>query len=92
MSTLIPQRLDDPPKLLLWEMDQAMVFMSILVIGIACDLPGTFFVLGLLVAWRYGKLKSGKHRGFAKHLIFWRTPITLGMRRTPPSYIREFLG
>lgn len=92
MSTLIPQRLDDPPKLLLWEMDQAMVCMSMIVIGIAADMTVTFILIGLLIAWRYGKLKSGKHRGFAMHLIYWRTPFSLGMRRTPPSYIREFIG
>jgi conjugal transfer pilus assembly protein TraL len=90
--TDIPQTLDDPPKILFWDMDQAMVFILMIGVGIAVSSTFTFAIVGTVAAYFFGKAKSGKHRGFAKHLIYWFTPATLGMRRTPPSYIREYLG
>jgi conjugal transfer pilus assembly protein TraL len=88
----IPKRLNDPPKMMFWELDQAMVFMAALMLGITVEMTLTSMAVGLLAAWGYGKLKSGKHRGFAKHALYWYTPFVNGMRRTPPSHIREFLG
>jgi conjugal transfer pilus assembly protein TraL len=88
----IPKRLNDLPKMMFWEIDQAMVFMCSMMLGITANMTMTAAAIGLVAAWGYGKLKSGKHRGFAKHVLYWFTPFNTGLRRTPPSYIREFLG
>jgi conjugal transfer pilus assembly protein TraL len=88
----IPKTLDDPPKMLFWDLDQSLVFFSMIVLGILANMTATLGAVGLFVAYLYGKLKGGKHRGFAKHVMYWVTPITFGMRRTPPSHIRQFLG
>jgi conjugal transfer pilus assembly protein TraL len=92
MTTPIPQTIDDLPKVLFWDMDQAMVFVLLFGIGIAMSQAMTFSIVGFGLAWVFGQFKSGKHRGYARHLLYWHTPSSLGMKRTPPSAIREFLG
>ena len=90
-SCPIPRHLDDMPKIVFWEMDQAMLFMLMLVLGIASNMPLVFGVIGAVVAWAFGKMKHGKHRGFSKHLLYWTLPFQF-YTRTPPSHLREFVG
>ena len=56
-----------------------------------------FFVsgcaVGLLLASAYGRAKAGKHPAFALHLLYWHLPAFMtGLKRTPPSYLRELAG
>jgi len=49
-------------------------------------------VFGLVMAWLYRKAKFGQHRAYGMHLLYWHLPVSLGMKATPPSSIREFIG
>ncbi|MGA1325552.1 MAG: type IV conjugative transfer system protein TraL, partial [Rubrivivax sp.] len=45
---------------------------------------------GVLLAWAYGKAKSGEHAAFALYLRYWYLPAPAsGLKRTPPSHLRE---
>jgi conjugal transfer pilus assembly protein TraL len=88
----IPSRLDDPPKFLWWDFDVAMVFMGCLVFGVITGLFFSLSFVGGFLAYSYQKMKMGKHRAFGLHLVYWHLPVTLGMKFTPPSAIREFIG
>lgn len=88
----IPTRLDDPPKFLWWDFDVAMLFMTFLVFGVLTGWVMTFVAIGLVLALIYRKAKFGKHKAFGMHLMYWYLPINLGMKITPPSSIREFVG
>lgn len=93
LEYMIPRRLDDQPKILFWDFDQALIVMFALVMGMASGflMPSGF--LGMMAAWGYGKLKSGRHRDFAKHLIYWYMPSGIvGFKRFPESWKREFIG
>jgi conjugal transfer pilus assembly protein TraL len=47
----------------------------------------------MLLAWAYGKAKSGEHPAFALHLMYWHLPAPVsGLKRTPPSHLRELMG
>ena len=49
--------------------------------------------VGLLLASAYGRAKAGKHPAFALHLLYWHLPAFMtGLKRTPPSYLRELAG
>jgi conjugal transfer pilus assembly protein TraL len=87
----IPRHLDDAPRFLFWDLDEAILFMLALILGLLVDLllPGVLAGVGLVIA--YGRAKSGRHRAFALHLMYWYLPVSLGFRRTPPSCIREFI-
>lgn len=87
----IPQHLDDPPRFLFWDLDEAILFMLALVLGLMVDLVFVGGATGVALVFVYGKAKSGRHRAYALHLMYWHLPVTLGFRRTPPSWIREFI-
>ena len=89
---LIPQRLDDPPKFLWWDLDVAMLFMGSVILGILCNQTLTFTGIGVVAAMAYQKIKAGRSRAFGLHAIYWYMPISLGFRITPPSAVREFVG
>jgi len=87
----IPRHLDDPPRFLFWDLDEAILFMLALILGMMADLIFAGAATGVVLVIAYGKAKSGRHRAFALHLMYWYLPVTLGFRRTPPSYIREYI-
>jgi conjugal transfer pilus assembly protein TraL len=87
----IPQHLDDPPRFLFWDLDEAILFMLAVVLGLMVDLVFVGGATGVALVLAYGKAKSGRHRAYALHLMYWHLPVTLGFRRTPPSWIREFI-
>ena len=87
----IPQHLDDPPRFLFWDLDEAILFMLALILGLMVDLVFFGGATGVALVLAYGKAKSGRHRAYALHLMYWHLPVTLGFRRTPPSWIREFI-
>jgi len=91
-SPTIPTRLDDPPKFMWWDFDVAMLFMSFFVFGVISGWILSFSLVGLVAAWLYRKSKAGQHRAYGMHLLYWPLPVNLGMRATPPSSIREYIG
>lgn len=89
----IPRRLNDPPRLFWWDIDVAMLFLGALLAGMIAGYAFSGCCAGLGLAWAYGKAKSGEHPAFALHLIYWYLPAMVsGLRRTPPSHLREMLG
>jgi type IV conjugative transfer system protein TraL len=92
LKIFIPKNLDAMPKVFLWDMDVAMIFMVVLGIGI---LMGAFFTplgLALFLGHVYQKAKSGRQAGYSVHLLYWFSPVSIGNRRTPPSCSRNFVG
>lgn len=87
----IPNHLDDTAKFLIWDLDVAMIVMIGVIFGIIVEWIFTMIALSLLVAWLYKRSKSGKHKGYGMHLLYWYLPVKVG-KLTPPSAIREFIG
>lgn len=89
----IPRRLDDKPKMLWWDLDQAIVVMTCLAVGIVAEMLMLGIGVGLLLGYLYSKAKSGKHPSFAVHLMYWFMPeYCMKFKKTPPSYQNEFTG
>jgi len=91
LSHYIPTRIDGGGKFLFWDFDVAGIFILGAMTGIGCDYPILGLLLGLMLAFGYAKLKSGKHPGLAVHLLYWWTgfPVPTDL---PASYLREFNG
>jgi conjugal transfer pilus assembly protein TraL len=89
---LVPHGLDDPPKFLFWDADVAFIAVVGLVFGFWTQQVLVFSVLGFYAAYKFQKLKSGRHRAFGLHSLYWHLPIRFGMKRTPASAVREFIG
>ncbi len=88
---LIPRRLDDPPKFLFWDFDVAMVGLLGLGFGVLGGQVLLGCVGGVLAAYAWSRTKSGRHRGYGLHFMYWNMPVRM-FRRTPPSARRDFVG
>ena len=89
----IPRRLNDPPRMFWWEIDVALLFLAAALAGMVAGFFMTGCAVGALLAWAYGRAKSGEHPAFALHLIYWHLPgFVTSMKRTPPSHQRVMLG
>lgn len=89
----VPLTLDDPAQLLFWDMDVAMVTITLFYLGFAlADSFLTGMVLGLAAGILLQRLKSDKHKKYSTHLSYWFLPISIGLKRTPASAVRSFLG
>jgi conjugal transfer pilus assembly protein TraL len=89
----IPRRLNDPPRMFWWEIDIALLFLAAVLAGLVSGFFVSGCAVGVLVAWAYGKAKSGEHPAFALHLVYWHLPGAVsGLKRTPPSHLRELMG
>lgn len=94
MNYAIPRKHDEPAKLLLWDFDQALLFMIAVVFGILSDLLLLGVAIGIWGGRWYGKQKVGRHRMFVVHLMYWFLPSewAFPFPALPPSSTREFIG
>jgi conjugal transfer pilus assembly protein TraL len=89
----IPRRLNDPPRMFWWDIDVALLFLGAVLAGMVAGFFLAGCVAGVLLAWAFGKAKSGQHPAFALHLLYWHLPgFVSGLKRTPPSFQRELVG
>lgn len=89
----IPRRLNDPPRMFWWDLDVALLVMAAALAGMVSGFFLSGCALGVLLAAAYGRAKSGKHPAYALHILYWTLPATVtGLKRTPPSHLREMQG
>ena len=93
VSLDIPRRLNDPPRMFWWDIDVALLFLGAVLAGMVAGFFLTGCLAGVLLAWAFGKAKSGEHPAFALHLLYWHLPgFVSGLTRTPPSHQRDLVG
>ena len=89
----IPRRLNDAPRLFWWDIDVALLVLAAALAGMISGFFLSGCAVGVLLAAAYGRAKSGKHPAFALHLLYWHAPAAVtGLKRTPPSHLRELVG
>ncbi|RIA46282.1 conjugal transfer pilus assembly protein TraL [Hephaestia caeni] len=90
---VIPAHLDDPELIGLWTLDEFLA----MVIPFAWGVLTQHILIGLFLAfagwWGLRKAKSGRAASWLIHLAYWYLPTGfLGLRATPPSYLRLMAG
>lgn len=88
----IPRNLDNLPRFGLWDIYQALLFLITFGFGVSMHLLLPGLLLGILLAWSYGRLSSGQQQGLLIHLLYWYTPLGDGYNVIPPSDKRHFIG
>lgn len=87
----IPRYIDSQPQILWWELDEIIVLIMCLIVGIITR-QLTYFLLGGFVATYFiAKLKTGKSEGYIFHWFYWLGMPSFQFRRVPPGDRREFL-
>ncbi|GAB6071502.1 hypothetical protein JCM30760_26000 [Thiomicrorhabdus hydrogeniphila] len=88
----IPKTLDNLARFGFWDIYQSMLFLLVFGFGIVMHFLLSGLILGALLAWGYGRMSSGRTRGFLIHLLYWFTPLGSGYKSLPPSDKRHFIG
>ena len=65
----VPQTLDDPPKLLFWDMDVAMVFIVMLGFAIMVGQMVIGTIAGLILAAMFARANKARGYGRVKHPV-----------------------
>jgi conjugal transfer pilus assembly protein TraL len=92
-SLEIPRRLNDPPRMFWWDLDVALLVLGCTLAGMICGFFLSGCAVGFALGAAYSRAKSGKHPAYALHLLYWNLPgAVTGLKRTPPSYLREMMG
>lgn len=87
---MIPRYIDEPPQILWWEMDEAVVVMLCMILGIAINKMIHLTIVGLVAGYLIGKMKNTKQEGYLHHLAWWHGIPTFDIKDIPHSHIREF--
>ena len=62
LSHFIPRRLDSAGKFLFWDLDVAAIGVVGVLMGLGAGHPLLGLLVGVALAFGYGKLKKGKHQ------------------------------
>jgi len=87
----IPKRLDEPERLAFWTLDEALVLIAPIGIGMIAGWMATGVVLGVGFYLALRKLKGNGSANLARFVLYWFLPPVFGFRVTPPSAVRRYV-
>lgn len=89
----IPQYLDEPTRIILWTIDELILFLvPLLILFFGFDQLILGIATGIALVFGLRKLKGEQGHYFLHSLMYWYLPAIVRFKSTPPSYYREFLG
>ena len=87
----IPRHADEPPHLLLWQVDEVGPILIGFAIGILLRQMLIFLVLGLLLTKYYKHTRDNNPDGFFLHYLYWLgVPVSKAPQFVNP-FIRAFV-
>jgi len=91
-SVNLPVRLDDPKIFLLFTMEDFMIFIGCMVLGVALHALGYLMLLGVMISWLGSRFRGSFPEGLLQHLMYWfGVPIGKGPSLINP-YVRRFIS
>lgn len=89
----IPQKLNEPFKVILWTVDELAVFLiPFFSLFLFFNSPLCALGLGGTLLYVLKKMKGEEGHYFLLHAMYWYLPPVLFLKATPHSVIREYLG
>lgn len=87
----IPQGIDDPIQVLLWDINELAPIMLGLVVGMITNQALMGMLVGAIISYGYRKVRDRYPDGFFIHMLYWigvplKKAITL-----PNPFIRRFI-
>jgi len=86
----IPSRIDDPPHLLLWSMDELAPMLIGLVVGIVLEEALIFTALGFVVTSFYRRFRDNNPDGYLLHMLYYAGFLPPKGRLMINPYIKRF--
>lgn len=93
-DTLIVSHLRDPWKLILVDMDIALMCSMFGGLMLVSDVPILLVVgIPMAVGWKWQSLRRDLPKGFIAHLLYWFfPPRLLPLKAVPPSHCNQTVG
>lgn len=93
-SLRLPRYLNEPERFLLWTLDEVVMFLIPLLLGLFLEKSGLGLIGGLVVFFLYGRLKEKTDHFFhVRGWVYWQWPYRLAVSpQWPPAWIREVIG
>lgn len=88
----IPQRVDEPPHILLWSADELLPVILSLIIGVVICRALMCTLIGLLAAKAYRKFRDRHLDGFLLHLLWYHGFWFCRSRYMQHPYVRFFIS
>lgn len=88
----IPKMLDEPFRIYLLTIDEFILLVIPVVLGLFFDQTIIGFILGISGLLLIKKFKGEQGHFYLMHLAYWYMPDIVRFKTTPPSYIREYIG
>jgi len=89
----IPQKLDEPFKMVLLTADELVVFLlPLLFLGFVLNALVIGFLLGAGGVLLLKKFKGEQGAHYWLYAMYWYLPAILPLRAIPPSYQRDYIG
>ncbi len=88
----IPKNLDEPARWLFWSMDEAMILLFPIGMGIILGFTFWGFVLAAAAFFGWKRVKGRNQANLMIYMAYWYLPSSImKLKYTPPSYHRMFL-
>lgn len=93
-NMVLPRYLDEPERFLCWTVDEAIVMVLPMVLGLLWHVSGTGLFLGFMAFFAYQHIKNRTEGFFTLYgFCYWHLPNGLTpWRLLAPSWVREVIG
>lgn len=87
----IPHALDNPMRIIIWTIDEAMVILLPFMIGLWLDWLVSSLFISAIAYTLLRKLKKQHDAYYIVKMIYWYFPPVLYLKKTPHSFRRCFI-
>jgi len=87
----IPRRIDEPPHVMLWSLDEVAPIMLGMVIGAFVGSALTFTLAGALLTNLYRRFRENHSDGYLLHAIYWGGFLPSKARSFHNPFIRRLI-
>jgi type IV conjugative transfer system protein TraL len=92
-KTHVPQHIDEPARIILWTVDELILFLVPFFILFFCfDQIMLGIATGTGLVFTLRRIKGEQGHYFLYSVIYWHLPSMIQFKSIPPSCYREFLG
>jgi conjugal transfer pilus assembly protein TraL len=93
-TLVLPRYLDEPERFLCWTVDEAVVMLMPMVVGLLLHHSGVGSLLGIGLFALYHHIKTRSHGFYTlKGFLYWHGFLPAGRwHAMPPAWLREVMG
>lgn len=89
-QTIIPQRIDEPPHILMWQLDELLPMLLGLVIGIFIGQALICSVLGYTVTHQYRKFRDNHPNGHLVHMLYYNGFLSFKGKTMVNTFVKKY--